>query len=89
MENEQHLKLVLPPMVEGQTGWGVYVPYEVAIGRSHWPLSHRVMWRAMMWAHDRVEALWHWLWDAAQRFREPPPKTETRYIEIPVEEDNA
>ncbi len=82
MKNE--IKITLPPMTEGQDDWKLYTEYRSPIGRDPWAWYNRIIWRLLMWAHDRAENLWHWLWRIAQRFKEPPMKYETLYHEMKV-----
>jgi hypothetical protein len=79
---DNKIKFTMPPMAEGQTGWGIYSPYEVSIGRDRWPWHHRIIWRALMWAHNRAEDLWSQCWAWQGRFAQPPLRTETRYMDI-------
>jgi hypothetical protein len=78
------IKITLPPMAEGQTDWKLYTEYQSPIGRDPWPWHHRVIWQVLMWFHARAERTWHWLWDIAQPFQQPPMKYETKYHEIKV-----
>lgn len=78
------IKITLPPMVEGQTGWQLWRSYEVPIGRDPWPWHHRIAWRIIMWTHNQAESFWHWCFDSSRRFEEPRMRYETRYREIPV-----
>ena len=82
MNNE--IKFTLPPMAEGQTDWQLYTEYQSPVGRDPWPLGDRIMWRVLMWFHGLAEKLWHWIWDIAQPFKEPPMRYETKYREMKV-----
>lgn len=85
------IKIMFPSLAEEpewlrdasrQTGWKICLEYQVPVGQDPWPWQHRLIWRVMMWAHNHVERLWHWLYYSARRFREPAVRTETRYHEI-------
>jgi len=78
------MKVTMPSLVEGQTHWKLYSPYEVPIGRDPWPWHHRIIWRVLMWFHNHAEDSWHWLWRISQRFAEPRMRTKTRYHEMKV-----
>jgi hypothetical protein len=79
---DNRIRMIFPPLAEGQIGWKLFSEYQVPTGRDPWPWHHRLIWRVMMRAHDQVECLWHWLYDASRRFREPAMQYETRYREI-------
>jgi len=78
------IKVTLPAMTEGQTDWKMYTEYPSPIGRDPWPWHHQIVWQVLMRLHDRAEKLWHWVWDIAQPFKQPPMRYETRYHEIKV-----
>jgi hypothetical protein len=70
MEKEEmgDLKLTLPPMVEGQDLWGIYVGGGPNVTYEPRRWYHRAIYRTLMYFHDRTESLWHWLWRTAQPF---------------------
>jgi hypothetical protein len=82
MSNE--LKITLPPLPEGADRWNLYSEYQSPIGRDPWKWYNRIVWRFLMFWHDRAERAWHWLWDIAQPFKQPPMKYETKYHEMKV-----
>lgn len=82
MKNQ--IEITLPPMTEDQTDWKLYSEYQSPIGRDPWPLGDRIMWRVLMWFHGLAEKLWHWLWNIAQPFAQPPMRYEAKYHEMKV-----
>ena len=81
---DNNLKITLPPIVEDQTDWKLYTEYQSPIGRDPWKWYNRLIWRILMFFHDRTERLWHWIWRIARPFKEPPMRYETKYREMKV-----
>lgn len=59
---DDNLKITLPSMVEGQTGWDVRFTPPPLFPRRTRPrtLWDKIAYRALMWIHDEAEALWSW-----------------------------
>jgi len=80
-----NIKLTLPPLAEGQTGWDVYgvtPQYKDVPDTRKW--HERAIYNVMMWAHDKAELFWHWCYYKSRRFAPPQPKIDYKYTSMKV-----
>lgn len=78
------VRMTLPPLPVGADSWKLYYEYQSPVGRDPWRWHHRIIWRVLMYFHERAERLWHWVWDTAQPFQEPSMRYETKHKEMKV-----
>lgn len=67
---DEHYRIELPPMVEGQDAWAMYVGGQSAYDptrKFRYPRLTKWLRRRVLWAHDHVETLWHWLYRLSDR----------------------
>ena len=73
-----NLKITFPPIPEDADGWNLFVGGGPNVTHTprHW--YHRAIYRVLMYAHDRAEDLWHWLYRISRRFE---PERKMEYVE--------
>ena len=67
-------KIQFPPLPDGATGWEIYqaVPqFETPPDNRN--IYRRVLFRSLMFLHDKAESFWHWCYRKSQAYA--PPKS--------------
>lgn len=64
------LHVTLPPMITGQDMWRVLHTPVPLYSRQTRPrtLWDRIVYRCLIWTHDKAESLWHWCYRQSQSY---------------------
>lgn len=72
------MKISFPAMAEDQSGWALWIGGGSSVTYTPRRWYRRLIYRVLMYAHDRTEDLWHWLYRVSRRFE---PERKMEYVE--------
>jgi hypothetical protein len=68
------IKVSFPSMATGQDSWalfGLVSQYRDVPDNRSW--YKRLIYRVLMWTHDRAESVWHWCYYTSLKYQAPKP----------------
>jgi hypothetical protein len=82
------LRITLPPMAEGQTGWQAFAvlpQYETPPDERKW--HTKAIYRVLMWMHDHAESFWHWCYRVSRKYDRPKAvPIESKYYPLEIKD---